>query len=680
MQEMQNPSRGKKHSKVKTRKKKGQVSGLGKASSLSGIYIMNSDMSSSDSEVKISSKSRGSKWDLSTHELQERFLYKHTHPFEHHHHGTTFENKSMKNKAGLDAAQLSDLNDFDMFPPLGTHLKMIKSGKGSMGASRHTEQHEVAKKSFDDCHKVFIKSKSSQPKTKKGFEASEGENISERKAHDIKKEKVFSPQANDRKEAVALFHECSESNLLSQSKTGLNKSVKTMNVTVSGEELCLNMAQKTNVNGGCRKSTESCQHSTKTILCPGKTLTDYSLTPEKSHMKKVSSQNLHISLEKNTNANKTLEYLETCSGKDLRKSDEKQHSSSLLDPLRGKYDSPGAEPSSFTEAASSSPSKHRIISYLKMFLEKQKLQSLLPADNSPESERFTSQQCPYTDDPLIVQDTAYVRKSMMSEEESMAEYDKVLEEILDHYIVISNFPYMLTRNDILYHIRKVGFVSHFIMDGNRAHVIFLKAEDAEKAFGLRHVLCGKELAVYRPKRPSCTLYLSGLTINTPNEEVVKVVSRYGVILGFYRPLHKVNSGPAGYCFIKVDEKVAEDILMQSSLVVNNVKIFAEVSSQSEVKFISRISSIKQPGFIFPSSPSAGSSREYKVILTDVPEMASYDSIKEHFQEFGRLQKVFLKNRRGFVIFASRDSLEQALSTRHIIMGTEVKLSQSSLVP
>ncbi|XP_050688380.1 uncharacterized protein LOC126981373 isoform X1 [Eriocheir sinensis] len=389
--------------------------------------------------------------------------------------------------------------------------------------------------------------------------------------------------------------------------------------------------------------------------------------------KKMSSQNLYPPIEKN--GNKTPWDLYTSSVKGVITSDKKQHSNSVLEPICGKHDSSGSsectEPNSSAEKCSASPSKCTIISYLKMFLENQELQSLSLADNSADSK------CLSTDNSLTEQDTGYERRTSMSEEKQMAENDKVCEEMLDHYIVLSNLPYNITRKDVLHHVSKVGFVSHLFMDGKTAHVIFLKAEDAERAFGLRHNICGRELVIYRPKRPTCTLYLSGLTRNTPDEEVIKMVSKFGVIVGFYHPLHKLTNDPAGYCFIRVDKKVAEDVLKERSLMVNNIKIFAEVSSQSEVK-LSPMMSTQQPRSIPSYSPS--SYNKCQVMFTDVPEMASYDLIKEHFQDFGRLQQVFLRNRQGFVIFSSQYSQEQALSTRHTILGKEVKLFRGSLVP
>lgn len=396
--------------------------------------------------------------------------------------------------------------------------------------------------------------------------------------------------------------------------------------------------------------------------------------------KKISSQNLYLPKEKD--GNKTPGDLHTSSGKGIIIPDKKTHSSSVLDSTYGKYDSSGSsectEPNSSAEKCSASPSKHTIISYLKMFLKNQEFQSLPPVDNSADSKCLASPSCLSTDNSLTEQDTEYMRRTSMSEEKQMAENDKVCEEMLDHYIVLSNLPYNINRKDVLHHVSKVGFVSHLFMDGKMAHVIFLKAEDAERAFGLRHVIFGRELVIYRPKRPTCTLHLSGLTRNTPDEEVIKVVSKFGVIVGFYHPLHKLTRDPVGYCFIRVDKKVAEDVLKQRSLMVNNIKIFAEVSSQSEVTF-SPTMSTQQPRSI-PLYHTPSSDNKYKVVFTDVPEMASYDLIKEHFQDFGRLQKVYLKNRKGFVIFSSPYSLEQALSTRHIILGKEVKLFRGSLVP
>lgn len=390
--------------------------------------------------------------------------------------------------------------------------------------------------------------------------------------------------------------------------------------------------------------------------------------------KKMSSQNLYLPAEKN--GNKTPGDLYTFSDKGIITSDKKQHSSSAPEPACGKYDPLGSsectELNSSAKKCSASPSKLTIISYLKMLLENQELQSVPLVDHS------ASLKCLSTDNAVKEQDTGYVRRNSMSEEKQMVENDKVCEEMLDHYIVLSNLPYNITRKDVLHHVNKVGFVSHLFIEGKTAHVIFLKAEDAERAFGLRHKICGRELVIYRPKRPTCTLYLSGLTRNTPDVEVIKVVSKFGVVVGFYHPLHKPTNDPAGYCFIKVDKMVAEAVLKHRSLMVNNIKIFAEVSSQSEIK-LSPMISTQQPQSI-PSYQLPNTYDKYKVMFTDVPEMASYDIIKEHFQDFGRLCKVFLKNRRGFVIFSSQYSLEQALSTRHTILGTEVKLFRGSLVP
>lgn len=659
-----------------------------KAGSLPRMYVMSSNMASSpDSTAKTSLlQSRDSKWDTDTHELGERLLCKHTQPCELQHDDTSHVDISVQ-KAALDAAQSSMFNDFDMFPPLGTYLQMYKSGKSPGGANRLAEQHKVAamKISFSECLEVCARANSPQPKVKKSFEASQGEDKSGWNIPSFwntKGEKASFPQTSQRWETVVSLDECCAPSLLLQNNKGLKRSVKEWEMTVQREELGLNVTHKINMNEGFTKSTGSTEHGTPTKLLPGKPPLDYLLSPEKSLQQKTSSQNLHLSLENNALVNQTAGILDTCCYKYFKKSDTK-HSSSAVDSVFVTSDVSGSsectEANSFTEKCSDSPYKHTIISYLKLYLESQELQSLPSIDASPEARCLASPNCPPVDDSLREQDTTYAENSSISDEKLVAEYEKVCEEMLDHYIVISNLPRGLTRGDVLYHIQKVGIITYLIMDGSRAHVIFLKADDAKAAFGLRHELCGQELVVYRPKRPTCTLYLSGLTNNTPNEGVIQVLSEYGVIVGFYRPVHKLSGGPVGYCFIKVDKEVAENILKKSSLTVNNVKIFAEVSSQSEVKLSPVISSTKQPGYILTSFHTPSSPEEYKVMFRDVPQMASYDVIKEHFQEYGRLHKVFLKNRKGFVIFASRDGLEQALSTRHTILGSEVKLSHSSLV-
>lgn len=626
----------KKHFKKKTLRKKGQASEVGKIRSLPGMYLVNDSMlaSSSSGANILPSQPRDNQCNLDAHKL-ERLSCRYTEP---HELDLPHINKPMENKPVSDTAQSCNIDDFELFPPLGTQSQ-TKLGKGPVSGKKHRKQHEEVKVGDDDSQEKLIKVNSPQSKTKECFKTLEGEHAIEFNTSNFgntEQEKVSSSQVIDGRETIASFNEFSKPRLASQNNIGLYKSVIEQNACAVGVESFFRTVQETDGNEAFKEH------------------------------------------RKYTNADKTTGELDT---HDTYSDNGLENSTSAPEPILAKNDV--SDSRGCTEELSSSSekdptsSRRNIISYLKMLLQNHELQSLSMSGKASEAKVVNSSEGPSADDSLTEQDTAYVGKTCMSDEKLTSEEEKACEEILDHYIVLSKLPSDLTRDDILHHISKVGIVTYCIMDGSRAHVIFLRAEDADTAFGLRHELCGEELVVYRPRRPLCTLHLSGLTNNTPNEEVINVVSQYGVLINFYRPLHKITSSLAGYCFIKVDKKVAEGILRENSLLVNNVRIFAEVSSLSEVKLSSNVASTQQAKSV-QSSPHAPHSLEgYKLMLTDVPEMASYDTIKEHFQKFGKLLKVFLRNRKGFVIFASQDSLERALATRHIILGMEVNVSHGS---
>ena len=657
---------------------------LEKMRSLPGMYLQstNSAVSSSSGTNNHLPQTQDSKWRLDTPELKERTSHKNT---QLSHDNSRYVDKFIKNKSTVGALQPSYSNDYDMFPPLSSQIRFSKP-KNAIKANQHLTHFEAKITSWKKEHEDNAEKTTHHLENKIPIE-----NKSEWKAPNFwsnRREKAFLHQVSDRRETIAFPHERNKTNVHLNSDAynkGVDEYVKTSSKGVLMEELSLISGQKTNEQESGSDSALTNEQSINLMSSSDKPSSDHFSRLDKSHTKEAANQTSYLSIQKYIvgvqKIGKCVDNL-SHSGSSHKKSDKSQQPYSLLESNLDKDDD--LSDSYHTQALGDSTeealvaSKNHIISYLKMLLENQEFES--PHDNAVEPKRLPSPESPDTDKPESKPDTWSEEVTFETERKLSYKDYSVCEKMLNNYIVVNNLPFGVSREDILYHMNKVGSVSYFIMENNRAHIIFLKAKDAEVAFGLKHVLFGRELVVCRPRRPLCTLHLSGLTNSTPSEDVIKVMSAYGVIIGFYHPIHKFTGAPMGYCFIKVDKQVAENILNESSLTVNNVRIFVEVSSQSEVKFPPQTYLTQQPSSSLSSFHVQGNSEECKVIFTNLPKLASYDLIKEHFQKFGRLQKVYVKNGKGFVIFASRDSLEQALSSKHNILGTEMKLSQGSLVP
>uniref|UniRef100_A0A0P4VY95 RRM domain-containing protein n=2 Tax=Scylla olivacea TaxID=85551 RepID=A0A0P4VY95_SCYOL len=671
--------KGRRHADRKKRMEKtGDVFELGKTSSLPGMYLLSSDtvvLPSSGTKNPVAQK-QDSKWHVKTPELKERILQQSSQLSRN----SLCTDKFMKSRTDAGASQPNYSNDYDLFPPLSTQTKVFKQERNPVKANHYMIQHEANKKSWKD-------EQENNPERTIELPSSLESECKASHFWCIRREKAFSAQTGDKKEDIAFLHERSEADVHLKSNMRnkqANEHVKMSSISFSAD-LSISSRQKTESS---RDSTLTDEEDINVVPSHNRLSSGHFFGFQESHLKKELKQNTCASANDDVGVQELGKLPEVKlyhSGNSCHKNDTSHQSYNFIKSNLDKAEASSG--SDYTQILDDSieedlfcSSKTQIISYLKMLLKSRELQSPPGNDDAAEPKCQLLPECPATDkfgSKSVTVDDGIISKT----EENLSHEDySVWEEMLNNYIVISNLPLGVSKEEIFYHMNKVGSVSYIIMEKNRAHVIFFKAEDADVAFGLKHVLFGRELVVYRPRRPTCTLHLSGLTNSTPNEDVIKLVSSYGVVIGFYRPINKLTSSPMGYCFIKVDKQVAENVLKQNSLIVNNVRIFAEVSSQSEVKFSSQINSAQQPSSVLVPLHFQGSNDEYKVMLNNVPKLASYDLIKEHFQKFGKLHKVYVKNRKGFLIFASKDSLEQALSSRHTILGTEVKLSQDSWVP
>lgn len=672
--EVRDFDKGRRHANRKKRMEKtGDVFELGKALSLPSMYLLGSDavaLSNSGKKNPLAQK-HDSKWHVKNQELKERILQQSSHLG----HNSHCIDKLIEVQTDAGTSQPNYWNDYDLFPPLNSQGKMFEPDRNSVKVNRHIVEHEANRKEVEDSPERTIElppplENRSECKTS-NFRSTRGE-------------KAISAEATDRREAVASLHERSEADVHLKSNIQIkhaNEHIKMSSVSFSSD-LSVSSRLKTDEQKSSRNPTPADDDDKKLMPCLDRLSSGHFFAFEKSHLKKELKQNTCVSRNDDVGVREPgrfLDYKLYRSGNSCHKSNTSHHSYNHLQPSLDKGGASSGTPDDSIEEDTLCNSKAQIISYLKMLLKSRELQSP-PGDETVEPMCQMLPECSGLDKfkskPVAVDD-GIIPKT----EENLSHEDYLVwEEMLNNYVVVSNLPLGVSKEEILYHMNKIGSVSYIVMEKNRAHVIFFKAEDADVAFGLKHVLFGRELVVYRPKQPACTLHMSGLTSSTPNEDVIKLVSSYGVVTGFYHPINKLTSTPMGYCFIKVDKHVAENILKQNSLIVNNVRIFAEVSSQSEIKLSSQTNSVQHPSSVLGPFNFQGNNDEYKVILTNVPKLASYDLIKEHFQKFGKLQKVYVKNRKGFLIFASRDSLEQALSSRHTILGAEVKLSQDSWVP
>ncbi|XP_042235894.1 uncharacterized protein LOC121875408 [Homarus americanus] len=227
-------------------------------------------------------------------------------------------------------------------------------------------------------------------------------------------------------------------------------------------------------------------------------------------------------------------------------------------------------------------------------------------------------------------------------------------------VVFTNVPFNASMPLIKLHVEKSGRIFRLEREADQVWVTYLERKGAEKAFKSRQIFLGQRLSVFRPKRSTCSLYLGGLDDNTTQDDILKVISEFGMVVKFNRPNRPGSyyCSPANFCFVEVDDGVARVILQKKRIEINNTIVKVELSCREQSN---------KPA----SGPAIEDSGSYKVLLGHLPKEALHCHVRTYFSQFGGLKKTYIKGRNGFLIFDSKESVQNVLSSTHTLFGQQV---------
>nr|XP_053650600.1 uncharacterized protein LOC128701082 [Cherax quadricarinatus]XP_053650601.1 uncharacterized protein LOC128701082 [Cherax quadricarinatus] len=326
------------------------------------------------------------------------------------------------------------------------------------------------------------------------------------------------------------------------------------------------------------------------------------------------------------------------------------------------------------------------------------------------SERMSQLNKEYPRYPSTESHTGSVSTSTSLQEEQTGGKSSLPQEVYNrmmmyNYIIFANLPVGVQYEQLKDHVQKMGPVFRMFKERNILHVTYLHEKAAIKAFNTQQELLGQRLLVLRPAlesvclnlgplvpdtsmegsasavsvvrdvqqpincQKSVSLFLGGLSADTSDGDIVRTLSKFGVVSSFQHPVNRHNGIPYCYCFVDIEATTAQKLLQQKYIYINNKKIQVEMARNQT-----------QEPRDQPQPKRTNDDGGHKVFLRNLPSGTSYQDVREHFSHFGHVRNVYVNNRKGYVIFDSEDTLKMVVATTHTLQGVRINVSQSYTLP